>query len=180
MATNQQPNIVLNLLFNVAIPILCLLKFSSDKYLGPQWAVVVALSFPLIYGLNQYRKTQKIDFIAALGIISVLLIGGISLLELPPEYIAIKEAAIPFFIGAFCIFSLKTKYPLVKTLIYSDRIFNTAFIEQKIQEFDREPQFQALLKKATWLLACFFFSKCDIELHSRHNDSDCRCGNRGV
>ncbi|MDP3449658.1 MAG: beta-galactosidase, partial [Anaerolineaceae bacterium] len=48
---------------------------------------------------------------------SVMLTGGISLLELDPQYIAIKEAAIPGIIGLAVLGSQYTRFPLVRTLI---------------------------------------------------------------
>ncbi|MDG4870470.1 MFS transporter, partial [Guyparkeria sp. 1SP6A2] len=74
---------------------------SGEDNLGPTWALFVALAFPLIFGIVSFIQERKINFYSALGLISVLLTGGIGLLQLDPAYIAIKEAAIPgiIFIG---------------------------------------------------------------------------------
>src|SRR5690606_41414891 len=68
---------------------------SSDLSLS----IVFALAFPIGYGLWDLRQSGKINPFSVLGVVSVFLTGGISLLELDPQYIAIKEAAIPAIIG---------------------------------------------------------------------------------
>jgi len=53
---------------------------------------VVALLFPIGYGIWDWSKEKKINIFSALGLISVLLTGGIGLFELPTQWVAIKEA----------------------------------------------------------------------------------------
>ena len=113
---------LVNLAFNIIIPTLILTKLSSNDYLGPVYSIVVALSLPIIYGLRDYAKSRKANFFSILGIISVVLTGGMSLLQLDPQYIAIKEAAIPAIFGLVTIYSVRTSYPLVKTFLYNDQI----------------------------------------------------------
>ena len=52
---------------------------------------------------REFINLRKVNFFSALGIVSVSLTGGISLLELDPVYIAIKEAAIPGMLGIACL-----------------------------------------------------------------------------
>ncbi len=51
-------------------------------------ALVVALLFPIIYGGMDLVRNKKFNFISALGFISVLLTGGIGLLELDTRWLA--------------------------------------------------------------------------------------------
>src|SRR5690606_26710106 len=95
----KKENILANILLNIIIPTLILTKLSGDQHLGAQLAVVIALAFPLLYGLRDFIRRRKINLFSALGFISILLTGGISLLKLDPQYIAIKEAAIPGLLG---------------------------------------------------------------------------------
>ncbi|MFT7290029.1 MAG: hypothetical protein ACI9D8_000479, partial [Reinekea sp.] len=88
-----------NLLFNIVIPVVILTKFSQESALGPVWSIIVALAFPIGFGLWEMRATGKVNGFSILGVVSVLLTGGMSLLQLDPKYIAIKEAAIPGLIG---------------------------------------------------------------------------------
>ncbi|HBN16265.1 MAG TPA: MFS transporter, partial [Pseudohongiella sp.] len=102
--------------FNIIIPVVILSRFNGEDSLGPSLSIVVALAFPILYGLWDLRESGKINPFSVLGVISVFLTGGISLLQLDPQYIAIKEAAIPGIIGLAVLISQRTRFPLVKTL----------------------------------------------------------------
>ncbi|MGL6160800.1 VC0807 family protein [Microbulbifer sp.] len=159
-ATEQKPrkeSLLANLLINIVIPTLILTKLSGDSWLGTKWAIVVALAFPLLYGLHDLYRSGKVNFFSALGTISVLLTGGISLLELDAEYIAIKEAAIPGLLGIATVASLYTRWPLVKTLLYNDRILDTGKIARALAGKGTESAFERTLQQASWMIACSFF-----------------------
>ena len=153
----QSENLLLNLAFNIIIPTLVLTKLSSDEYLGTTLAIVVALSFPVIYGLKDLITLKKINFFSALGVISILLTGSISLLELDSAYIAIKEATVPAIFGLATIISLKTPYPLVKTFLYNDKILQTVRIANALEENGNGKRFESCLANASWLVAGSFF-----------------------
>lgn len=146
-----------NLLLNIVIPTLILTKLSGDDWLGTKWAIVVALAFPLLYGLRDLIRSGKVNFFSALGVISILLTGGISLLELDAKYIAIKEAAIPGLLGIATVASLYTRWPLVKTLLYNDRILDTAKIARALVGKGNERAFERTLQQASWMIAGSFF-----------------------
>ena len=95
----KQENGFLNLLISGIIPIVILMKFSDETALGPIYGLLVALAFPLVYGLYEFILQKKYNFVSIIGFISVLLTGGIALLKLETEWIAVKEAAIPLVIG---------------------------------------------------------------------------------
>ena len=150
-------NTWVGLLFNIILPVLCLTKLGEYQQFSAHQVVIIALSFPLIYSIFEYNKFKKLDLLSVISFISVLLVGGISLLQLPPEYIAYKEAAIPLVIGISCVISLRTKYPLVKVLLFNDKIFNTELIRSKVKQLGNHQQLSLVLKTATWLLASSFF-----------------------
>ena len=131
-------------------------KLSGEAYLGPAWSIVVALIFPIGFGLWDLKQSGKVNAFSILGIVSVLLTGGISLLELDPKYIAIKEAAIPGFLGLATLLSLKTKYPLVRTFLYNDQIIKVDVVNHALDEFGNHIAFESVLKNATYLLASSF------------------------
>ena len=162
--TNKPPsnkgkseNLLLNLAFNIIIPTLILTKLSGDEYLGTKLAIVVALAFPILYGLKDFLTSRKLNFFSALGVISILLTGGISLLELDPAYIAIKEAAVPALFGIATLVSLKTPYPLVKTFLYNDKILQTDLIAEALEKNSNSQLFEKCLANASWLVAGSFF-----------------------
>lgn len=153
----KKENQLVNLAFNIIIPTLILMKLSGDDYLGTKLAIVIALSFPLIYGLKDFITQRKFNFFSILGIVSILLTGGISLLELDPAYIAIKEAAVPAVLGIATVISLRTPYPLVKTFLYNDTILQTDRIAEALDKNNNNHPFEECLVNTSWLVAGSFF-----------------------
>ena len=58
----KKESLLLNLAFNIAIPTLVLTKLSGEDYLGIKLAIIVALSFPIIYGVRDFFVRGKINF----------------------------------------------------------------------------------------------------------------------
>lgn len=160
--TNSQPaakkeSFLANLLMNIVIPTLILTKLSSDDYLGATWGLIVALAFPISYGLRDFVINKKVNVFSALGVVSVLLTGGLSLLKLPPEYFAIKEAAIPGILGVITLISIKTRYPLVKVFIYNDKVLKIHKVDAALTHYNTHKQFERTLTTASLLIAGSFF-----------------------
>jgi hypothetical protein len=157
----QQSGFFGNLIFNIAIPVLIMTYGSSEEYLGPAWSVVLALAFPLTYGLIELKNTKKVNLFSVLGIVSVLLTGGISLLKLPAEYMAIKEAAIPAAIGLAVLITQFTKKPLVKALILNDQLINWDKLNERLAEKNAEEEFNGKVAVSSYIVAfSFFLSSC--------------------
>jgi hypothetical protein len=158
--TNARPKksgLLSNLVINVAIPAIVLSRFSSDDALGPVWAVVVALAFPLLFGLWELKQSGKVNFFSVLGIISVLLTGGISLLQLDPAYIAIKEALIPALIAIIVLISQYTPFPLVKKLLINPELLDTDKLYQALAEQHNSAEFERRMTRAGYIVAASFF-----------------------
>ncbi len=124
--------------------------------LGSTNALVVALSLPLLVGIYEFLQDKKINFVPALGFISILLTGSIGILQLPKEYIAIKEALIPLIIGLATLISSYTKYPLIRTFLYNDLVMDTAKIAKQLEQNKTQADFDKIMIKATWMLAGSF------------------------
>ncbi|MCF6346242.1 MAG: MFS transporter [Thiomicrorhabdus sp.] len=155
----HKPRPMIDLLVSIAIPSVILMKLSGDDDLGATGALITALAFPIAWGLFELIKYRKFNFIALLGLISVLLTGGIGLLELDTQWLAIKEAAIPGIIGLAVIISTKTRYPLIKTLLYNPKIMQVDKIEDRLKASNNTQKFEARLLMGTYLLGgTFFFS----------------------
>lgn len=153
----KKSGLLSNLLLNVAIPALILSKLSGDDALGPVWAVVVALAFPLAFGLWELKHSGKVNFFSVLGIISVLLTGGISLLQLPPSYIAIKEALIPGLIGIIVLVSQYTPFPLVKKLLINPELLDMDKLQQALVAKNNATEFERRMSRAGYIVAASFF-----------------------
>lgn len=159
---NSQPkpkkeNMLVNLLMNIVIPTLILTKLSGNEYLGATWGLVVALAFPVSYGLHDFLTSKKFNVFSALGIVSVLLTGGLSLFHLAPKYFAIKEAAIPGILGIATLFSMKTRYPLVKTFIYNDKVLKIHKVDAALLQHGTKKHFERTLINASLMIAASFF-----------------------
>ncbi|WP_333606853.1 VC0807 family protein [Arsukibacterium sp.] len=157
-APAQKPSGFLsNLIFNIVVPAVILSKFSGEEQLGPVWGIVLALAFPIGFGLWDLRRLGKVNFFSVLGIISVFLTGGIALLELDPAYIAIKEAAIPGAIGIAVLVSQRLGFGLVKKFLLNGQILDSDKLYQALALRQTVAQFEQRLAKASYLVASSFF-----------------------
>lgn len=152
----HKPRPMIDLLVSLVIPSVILMKFSGDEDLGATTALIVALAFPLGWGLFELARYRHFNFIALLGLISVILTGGIGLLQLDTQWLAIKEAAIPALIGIGVLLSNYTRYPLVKSLIFNPKIFDIEIIIQRLEQRGNSEAFDSRLNKATYLLSSTF------------------------
>ncbi|MBF0470377.1 MAG: MFS transporter [Gammaproteobacteria bacterium] len=150
---------IIDLLVSIVIPSFILMKLSGDDALGATTALITALAFPLSWGVFERLQYKKFNFIALLGLISVLLTGGIGLLQLDPQWLAVKEAAIPGLIGITVFISTYTRYPLIKVLLYSPTILDVNKIKGKLNDRGNTAAFEARLLNATYFLgSTFLFS----------------------
>lgn len=152
----HKPRPWVDLLVSIIIPSVILMKLSGDEYLGSVMALVIGLAFPLGWGLFELVRYRKYNFIAVLGIISVGLTGGIGLMELDAGWLAIKEAAVPAVIGIAVLLSTRTRYPLVKTLLYNPTVLNVDKIHAVLKERGSEAEFEARLLKASYFFSLTF------------------------
>ena len=153
----KQESLLINLACNLLIPTLILTKLSGEDYLGIKLAIVIALSFPIVYGVHDFFTRGKLNFFSALGVVSVTLTGGISLMELDAIYIAIKEASIPAIFGMATLLSLKTSQPLIHTFLLNEAILDLQKINRALDDNGRKQDFDKLLINASWILAGSFF-----------------------
>ncbi|HHF0481394.1 MULTISPECIES: VC0807 family protein [Vibrio] len=154
--TAKKPNPLFEILFNVFIPSFILMKFSGDEHLGTAMALVVALLFPIIYGGMDLVRNKKFNFISVLGFISVLLTGGIGLLELDTRWLALKEALIPGLIGLAVLGSTFTRYPLMQKLVLNDTVLNLSLINERLKENGQSEAFERCLMSSNYLFASTF------------------------
>jgi len=157
--SKHQPRPMIDLLVSIVVPSLILMKFSADDALGARNALIVALALPISWGVYELARFRKFNLIALLGLISVMLTGGIGLLQLSPQWLAIKEAAVPGLIGIAVLISTFTRYPLIRTMLYNPSIMNVELISHRLNELGHHAVFEARLLNASYLLsATFLFS----------------------
>ncbi|MEO0510166.1 MAG: VC0807 family protein [Verrucomicrobiota bacterium] len=163
-ASPKKENTFLNLGFNILLPIVILNKGKQwfGSYLEPYFenvaigVLLIAIAFPVSYFIYDYLKRSKYNIFSILGLTSVLLTGGIGILNIPTEWFAVKEAAIPFLLGVAVVVSLKTPYPLIRTLLYNPEIIDVPRVQSALEEHKAEKDFDKLLVQCTWLLAASF------------------------
>src|SRR5690606_1314966 len=112
---------------------------------------------PISYGLWDLRQSGKINPFSILGVVSVFLTGGISLLQLDPKYIAIKEAAIPAIIGIAVLFTQRTRFPLVKTLILNAQLVQVDSLYAALANNGKTELFERRMAQASFIVAGSFF-----------------------
>ena len=160
----RKENTFLNLGFNLILPILLLNKGKQwfGSHLEPYFdnvavgVLLLAIAFPVGYFFYDYIKRSKYNVFSILGLISVLLTGGIGILKIPTEWFAVKEAAIPLLLGFAVLVSLKTPYPLIRTLLYNPELINVNKVHTALVRHDSVSAFDRLLVRCTWMLAASF------------------------
>jgi hypothetical protein len=150
--TEKRENVLASIAINIAIPALVLMKLSGPDALGPVAGLVVALAFPLVYGIVDFARRREWNFVSILGFVSVLLTGGIGLLKLDPKWIAVKEAAVPGLIGLAVLASLKTRFPIVRSLLYNERIIRIENVEAALEANGNRGAFDKTLVVASMLI----------------------------
>lgn len=168
-----------NILINVIVPVLILSFLSKDPalqeklgkiaqpwHIGPLKAMLLALILPLGYGAWHFLKTRKGNFFSALGLISVLLSGGLTIYLWNPNgtvkpnaglLFGIKEALIPLVLGIAILTSHRSASPLIRVFLYNDSIFDIPKIETRVAEISAQDAYNRLLLGATQLFAASFF-----------------------
>ena len=177
-AKTPQEHPLANILINVLIPVLVLSYLSKDPelqqklgkavrpwHIGPLKAMILALLPPLGYGVWHFVKTRKGNVFSALGFISVLLTGGLTLYlwnkdgSVKPNaglLFGIKEASIPLVLAFAILSSHKSASPLIRVFLYNDTIFDIPKIEDRIAQLGVEGGYQRLLLQATRFFAASF------------------------
>lgn len=154
--TNQKDNPLANIIFSFVIPSLILGKLSELDRLGPVYALLLAIAFPLGFGIYEAVRYKKASFISGLGFVSTALTGSFGLMELDGIWFAVKEASVPGIIALVLIGSLKSKKPLVKTFLYNDKIINVDLVHEALVKKSNEQGFERLLLVTTLLLSGSF------------------------
>jgi len=166
-ASHKRENLLVNLVCNIAVPSLILAKLSAPERLGPALALVAALIFPLGYGLWDFAQRRTANFVSIIGLASVLLTGGLGLLQVDGFWFAVKEAAVPALIAACVWASQHSRRPLVRQFVYNEQVIDVARIDAALDapqsngtsRPDARAQLERLLRRAgQWLVASFLLS----------------------
>lgn len=158
MKSSPQPeNPFLNIAFNILIPVMVLNK--GTHWIGPRWSLLAALSFPLVYGIQDYARRRHKNYVSLLGVVNILLTGGLALVSLQGIWFAVKEASLPMLLGVLVLGSAWTSNPAARMMFFNPQVLNIALIEERLTSQNRQSDFERLLKRTTlWLSVSFFLS----------------------
>lgn len=173
--SNKSQSSLLGIFINILLPVLILDYCSAGPanplerpegenfwHIGPVWALVIALSLPLVYGIRSLVVSRKFDLMSGVGMAGVLLTGVISIFVIGPEgrihsttpwLFAGKEALIPLILGAAVVVSRSAGTPLLNMFIYTPELFDVRRIEQTVAANGEERAYQKLLANSSWILA---------------------------
>jgi hypothetical protein len=159
VAKDKKPNPLIEIGITIVLPALILTKLSSADRLGTVNALLLALAFPLVWGVWDGWQRRKINWMAGLGVVSTLLTGAIGLLSLDARWLAVKEAAVPGLIGLVILGSTWTRTPLIRVMVFNAALFDVDRVHLALAERGNTDAFERRLRAGTVLLAgTFFFS----------------------
>lgn len=159
--TPQKPpdNPLTSLVVNILLPVIILNK--GSHYVNPKLTLLIALCFPLGYGLHDYLRNKHKNYVSLLGLVNIMLTGSLALMSLNGIWFAFKEAVLPSILGALVLGSAWTKRPAAQMLFCNPHVLNMSLIEEKLAALAKQTEFGRLLKSTTlWLSLSFFISAC--------------------
>ncbi|MBC6415339.1 MAG: hypothetical protein GDA46_02995 [Bdellovibrionales bacterium] len=153
----SKENPILNLGFNILIPVILLKKGSEWSSFSPLLILLISLAFPFCYGLKDFITMKKINFISVIGLLNIALTGGFALFQLKGIYFVIKEASLPLFLALICVFSVFIfKKPVMEWIILKSSLFNHEILQEKLNLNNNQVAFKKLMNKSTLLLSLSF------------------------
>jgi len=140
---------------NIVAPTVILLFLSGEDYLGPELGLVTGLSFPLLHAVRSLWLQGSISPISVIAVISVLLTGGIGLLELEARWFVLKEGLVSIGFAALTVLSLWTPWPVVEVMWWL--LFDEDKVRHALDERGQADAYQSDLAQATWGLGGVMF-----------------------
>lgn len=150
----KQENPLLNIVFNIALPIFILNK--GGAYLGAVQALLLALTFPLAYGAYDLWRTRRPNFISILGLLNVTVSGCFSLMQFEGLWFAVKEAFFPLLIGIFVFGSAFGSKPFLQTMFLNPQVINLHLVEEALNARGEHSRFKKLIRQSTIYLSGSF------------------------
>lgn len=154
----QQENPFVNIIVNIVLPVMILKN--ADKIDHPQSALIaliVGLALPIGYGMWDYIKNNRKNYIALFGVINVGFTGGFALMQLSGDWFAVKEALFPLLIGLVVLGLQYIGKPIFVVMLKSSGAFKWEFIEQKAIENGHKNDLNILLRNSNIFFAASFF-----------------------
>lgn len=154
----KKENPLMSILANILLPVVILNK--SHLFPGENKAVlalVLALSFPIGYGLWDKFTNKKVNYISLLGLVNTLITGFFAIAQLQGIWFAVKEAAFPFVLGIATLSTSFLKKPFMKTFLGESGLLKMDVIESAVKEKGSEKKLFQAFNKANVLFSISFF-----------------------
>ncbi|MEQ1504242.1 MAG: VC0807 family protein [Myxococcota bacterium] len=119
----------------------------GGAWLGPKLAVAVAVAFPLGFAAMAIARDGRPTALAALSLASVVITGGIGLLDVDPRWFAVKEAAIPVAIGALMVATASTPWSAIGVVL--DRVLDPERMQSAFDRAGGRAGYDAVTHRAT-------------------------------
>lgn len=148
MQFKESENPLPGILIGVLLPSIVLLKLSSPDRLGAMGAFWVALALPLCLSFYEFKKSGRISWIPALGLVQVLATGAIGLLKADPLWIAIKEALLPSVLGVAVWLSSTGQNPMLQNLFLNGDILKLDEINQRLNDLGLSDALKSAVRNA--------------------------------
>jgi hypothetical protein len=149
----KQEHPLVNIMVNVLVPVMILNYLSKPDRLGPVWALIVAVSLPVGYGIWYAVTKKKANFFSILGMVSILLTGVLGLNQTKAIWFALKEAFIPAMFGTAILGSFWTKNPLINTFLINPDLFDLKRIKKRVAANSNETAYRNMEFQGTLMLA---------------------------
>lgn len=154
----KNDNPLLSLTINILIPVLILHK--GGHYLGshgPLWSLLLALSFPLVYGIHDYVRSGNKNYVSIIGVVNACLTGGLALMQLEGSWFALKDASLPYCLGLYVLISSYTDKPFAKAFFMNPQILNVDLLQKSLDQNGKSAEFDQLLRHGTRFFSLSFF-----------------------
>lgn len=148
---------LLSLLYTVILPTLILMKGHSWVGFNPVTTLLLALAFPIGFGLYHYWKTKRISILSLLGLVSVLFTGGVGLFNFPKSWMPVKEASISCIIGMYVLLTAGTTKNVMHSLVCNPKLLNIEAIQAVIRAQNLQVAWQKLLRYCSYAIGSSFF-----------------------
>jgi len=152
---NQTRESFIELGMNIVAPTVVLLFLSGEDYLGPELGLGIGLSFPLLHAARSLWLQGTISPISVIAVVSVLLTGGIGLLELQARWFVLKEGLVSLGFAALTVLSLWTPWPVVEVMWWL--LFDEDKVREALSAHREATSYQVDLNRATWGLGGVMF-----------------------
>lgn len=155
---NKPENPLIVVLCNIALPVIVLnqgAKHFGEN--GPLIALLVALAFPIGYGIFDFKRRHKPNFVSIVGLVNVSITGSFALFHLEGGWFWLKEAFFPLLIGSAIAIYNHFGRPFLFTVFWNENLFQIDNINKALESRKNQNQLTPLFKKSSDLFSASFF-----------------------